>query len=166
MSSPDRPEDLVVAVLDQAQLPGVEDHANVLVLKVELLVPARRRPDHLAQQVLLQVAEEQRLRRPGHQVPVLAHDLDVLDLVAVLGLEHHAPALALQRLDEHLARADERHLPAVVQHGTPGQDDSIIDEDLMYCHPLYWWIESHNYGQSGFQALDKTALAGMNIVHA
>ena len=32
---PDRPEYLVLAVLDQAQLAGVEHHAHVGVLKVE-----------------------------------------------------------------------------------------------------------------------------------
>lgn len=47
----DRAEDVVLAVLHEAQLPRVEDEADVVVLKVELLVAARRRPGDLTQQI-------------------------------------------------------------------------------------------------------------------
>ncbi len=48
---PDRAQDLVLPVLDQAELPSVEDHADGRVLKVELLVAARGRPLDLGQEV-------------------------------------------------------------------------------------------------------------------
>ncbi len=58
-----RAEDVVLAVLHEAQLPRVEDEADVVVLKVELLVAARRRPGDLTQQIF--AFESSVLSAPG-----------------------------------------------------------------------------------------------------
>lgn len=76
-------QDLVFAVLDQTQLARVEDHADIGVLKVVLFVAAAVCPGNLAQQILVQVAEQEGLSRPGYKIVLAAHDLDVFNLVAI-----------------------------------------------------------------------------------
>ena len=52
---PHRAQDVVLAILDQAELPSIEDHADVGVLEVVLLIPAHVHPRNLTQQVLLEI---------------------------------------------------------------------------------------------------------------
>ena len=71
-SSPDGTQQLVVAVLHEAQLSGVEDHAAVGVLEEELLAAAVVHPGDLGEQVPGEVANQERFRGAGHKVSLLA----------------------------------------------------------------------------------------------
>ena len=72
-------------VLDEAQLASVEDHRDLLVVEVELLVAAAR-PRHLRQLARLEVAQQHRLVRVADEEAVL-EDVDLGDLVPELRLE-------------------------------------------------------------------------------
>ena len=73
-------------VLDEAELPSIKDHRDLLVVEVELLVAAAR-PRHLRQLARLEVAEQHRLVRVADEEAVLKDVDPVGDLVAELRLE-------------------------------------------------------------------------------
>ena len=73
-------------VLDEAQLPGIKDHRDLLVVEVELLVAAAR-PRHLRQLARLEVAEQHGLVRVADEEAVLEDVDPVGDLVPELRLE-------------------------------------------------------------------------------
>ena len=110
-------QDLVLAVLDEAQFAGVEYHADVGILEIVLLVAAAVCPRNLAEEVPLEVAEEKRLRGLGNEEGVPAHDADVLDFVAVDRLQDHPPRSFGQRFHEDLTRPHVGHLEAVLPDG-------------------------------------------------
>ncbi len=69
--SSDRAQRIIGAILNQRQLTARKDHAHILIIKVELLLRANRRPPrNLTQIARIQVANHQRVRSVRHHVPV------------------------------------------------------------------------------------------------
>ena len=94
-------DDLVDAVLDDGQLACVEDHADVGVREVELLVAAAS-PRELGELAQLKVAEKESALSRGDKVTVLV-DVDLRNLVALGRLEDQALA-AVDPLDDDLRK--------------------------------------------------------------
>ena len=131
-------EDLVAPVLDDRQLARAEDQADAWVLEEKLLaawetsidsinfdctlrVLSLRRiivtvlilPGNLAQQIVVYVADEERHAGARDDAIVRAPEhLHILDLAAIVRLDDHRPAFALQRSHDHLTRPDVGYLVA------------------------------------------------------
>jgi len=78
--------DFIDTVLDNRELTSVEHHADVRVGEVELLV-SRATPWELGKLAGLHVTEEESAVGGGDQEAILV-DIDLLDLVSLVGLEH------------------------------------------------------------------------------
>ena len=96
------PERLIVPVLDEGQLAGVEYHADVLVGEIKFFV-ASAAPGDFGLLVSLDVADDERLVCPGDSVTVF---LNVNFVDFCRGAPDDGFLAVLEHLDDNLARSD------------------------------------------------------------